>query len=423
MNIAFAIALKDLLRFSRSFFALGMMLGAPLVLTSLLYAALGHLEQGPPALAPAPVTLVVADLDQAAPGHAALGPLLVASFRHPSVQSWLTLREVPSEVAARNAAQSRGTLGIVIPEDFSRALHSHGELRPLRLLSSGAADASYERAIRNWLDLFIDSVTASRVALDTADFVGRERGLALGEDTRNELSRRQTGFLRALLQPGSPLARAWLEVRHPSVEARPQGPASPRVLAMVCTGLLLFFIFFTAGHAAQSISQEAAAGTLARLFTTPSPRGLILCGKFLAVFGIVGGQAAALLGLSSALLGIHWGPLPSLALLGSSVVVGASGFGVLLVALASNTRQSALIVSTVSAVSAMVGGLFTSAVRMPAAFELAGKLVPQGWAMRGFALLLAGAPVSELLGPALALWSIGAASLGAGIVLFRRRFA
>jgi ABC-2 type transport system permease protein len=424
LTVAIAIALKDLLRFTRSSFALGMMLGAPLLLTGLLYAALGHLGQSPAGVPPAPMTLVVADLDQPVPGHPALGAMLVASFRHPSVQSWLTLREESSEAAARTvASQASGTMGVVIPEDFSRALFSSGEVLPLRLLTSGAADASHERTLRAWLQLFLDSVTASRVALDTAEFVSREMKVPLAADTRAELSRRQSTFLTTLLQRGSPTAGAWLEVRQPTAERGTSGPAAPPVLAIVCTGLLLFFIFFTAGHAAQSITLEAGAGTLARLFTTPSPRGVILCGKSLAVFGIVGGQAAALLGLSSVLLGIPWGPMPRLALLGFGVVVGAGGFGVLLVALASNTRQSGIIVSTVSASAGMLGGLFTGAVRMPAAFELAGTFVPQGWAMRGFELLLAGAPTRELLGPTVALLSIGTGSLVVGIALLRRRFA
>jgi ABC-type transport system involved in multi-copper enzyme maturation permease subunit len=47
---------------------------------------------------------------------------------------------------------------------------------------------------------------------------------------------------------------------------------------------MIFFSFFTASYAMQTILQEDEEGTLARLFTTPTPRSSILAGKFLAVF-------------------------------------------------------------------------------------------------------------------------------------------
>jgi ABC-2 type transport system permease protein len=111
------------------------------------------------------------------------------------------------------------------------------------------------------------------------------------------------------------------------------------------------------------------------------------------------------------------------ALIVLGVVAGAGGFGVLLVALARTPRESSIIVSSVSAGAGMLGGLFTSAMPMPPAFELCGLLVPQGWAMRGFKLLLGGAGVPELLAPAAMSVAIGGACLGIGALLFRRRFS
>jgi ABC-2 type transport system permease protein len=195
------------------------------------------------------------------------------------------------------------------------------------------------------------------------------------------------------------------------------------VLATVTSGLLIFFMFFTAGHGAQSIPLEAQSGTLARLFTTPAGRGQILLGKFLSVFLIVAVQATLSLALSAAWLDISWGPPSALALVVFGVVAGAGGFGVLLVALARSPRESSIIVSSVSAGAGMLGGLFTSAVQMPALFELCGLFVPQGWAMRSFKLLLGGAGVPELLAPAAISFGIGGACLAVGALVFRRRFS
>jgi hypothetical protein len=60
---------------------------------------------------------------------------------------------------------------------------------------------------------------------------------------------------------------------------------------------------------------------------------------------------------------------------------------------------------------------------MPAAFVVSSWLVPQGWAMRGFTLLLQGAGAAELLLPSFVLCSMGALFLGIGVVLLRRQLA
>ena len=48
--------------------------------------------------------------------------------------------------------------------------------------------------------------------------------------------------------------------------------------------LLIFFVFFTGANTAQLILKEQEEGTLARVFTTPTPLPVILGGKFAAVF-------------------------------------------------------------------------------------------------------------------------------------------
>ncbi len=66
---------------------------------------------------------------------------------------------------------------------------------------------------------------------------------------------------------------------------RRTAPANQTTLFLgpVMAGLMVFFMFFTGAAAAQSILYEDQDGTLARLFTTPTPRWAILAGKMLAV--------------------------------------------------------------------------------------------------------------------------------------------
>jgi ABC-type multidrug transport system permease subunit len=71
----------------------------------------------------------------------------------------------------------------------------------------------------------------------------------------------------------------------------------------------------------------------------------------------------------------------------------------------------------------MLGGLFTTGMSMPTGFQRATLLVPQGWALRSWRLVLDGGDASAVLPAVLVELAIGAACFAVGAILFRRRFA
>jgi ABC-type multidrug transport system permease subunit len=71
----------------------------------------------------------------------------------------------------------------------------------------------------------------------------------------------------------------------------------------------------------------------------------------------------------------------------------------------------------------MLGGLFTSGVQMPQAFQMVTLVMPQGWAYRGLKLALDGASLVDVLVPTLIMVAIGLVLFSIGAVTFRRRFA
>ena len=96
-----------------------------------------------------------------------------------------------------------------------------------------------------------------------------------------------------------------LEARNPTI-----GDADakrPNVASQMLVGMMLFFMMFGASTPARSILEEHRQGTLPRLFTTPTPRSVILSGKYVAVFLVVLIQAAVLLVAGRLLLGADWG--------------------------------------------------------------------------------------------------------------------
>jgi len=124
------------------------------------------------------------------------------------------------------------------------------------------------------------------------------------------------------------------------------------------------------------------------------------------------------------IFGVRWGePLP-VALAALGLVVVAAGCGVLLMSFLKSTRQTGPVMGGVLTMTSMAGGLFTTGFpSLPSAFETAALFVPQGWALRGWKLALAGGGVSDVLLTAVVTLGMGVVFFVVGALVFRKRFA
>jgi ABC-2 type transport system permease protein len=189
-------------------------------------------------------------------------------------------------------------------------------------------------------------------------------------------------------------------------------------------GMMIYFAFFMGALSAESIIREDEEGTLERLFTTPTSQAAILGGKFAAIVLTLVVQIVVLLVAARLIFGIGWGkPLP-IALVTLGLIVAAAGFGVLLMSFVKTTRQTGPIMGGVLTLTGLLGGLFISGVpNLPEAFDTVRLSMPQGWALHAWELTLNGAGVGEVLVPVVVLLGLGALFFGAGVILFRKRFA
>lgn len=409
-----ALAWKDIRRQFRSGLLLVMMLGAPLLLTGLIYFAFSS-PSGTPEIAA--VTLAVADLDRPPLGSpVAAGRTLMTALQRPELASLLHLVPVEDAGAAR-AMVARGDAGaaLVIPQDFTAAMLGSAPTAtaqlltdPARPLGAGVARDVLQRAI----DAFAGSAVAARL---TVERVPGPAGRLLAAQAAAGVA---VGTTTASDGRGPP---AGLVVRAPAGAA----PSFvTRMAAQVMGAMMIFFVFFTGAYGASSLLREQEEGTLARLYTTPTVSATVLGGKFLGTAATLAVQITVLLGVSAAVFGIRWGrPLP-VVLASAALMVAAAGFGVLLIAFVRSSRQAGPMFGVVLTVTGMVGGLMTATfTRLPAGFELASRFTPQGWAMAVWRACLDGQGVAALGVPLLVTVGIGLACLAAGVPLLRRRFA
>jgi ABC-2 type transport system permease protein len=197
------------------------------------------------------------------------------------------------------------------------------------------------------------------------------------------------------------------------------------LLAGILGGMMVFFTFYSGAATQQTVIIEEERGTLARLFTTPTPIRTIMGGKSLATLLTLFVQVTVLMTAGVLVFKIDWGaPLPTL-MAAVGIILIAAATGLFLVSLLKNTRQAGTVFGGVLTLTGMVGMLpvFMSGAGASDAVVLASLLVPQGWAIRGLTLSTQGATVVEMLPTfgVILLWCVVFVAIG--LTRMRRRFA
>jgi ABC-2 type transport system permease protein len=423
------IALKDLTRSLRSTFIIGMTIVAPLLITALIYFAFGGLAAGGATNMPG-MRVGVVNADTLPAGSPArtllkepLGSDIRAMFFDDSVKSWITATDYPDEAAAR-AAVAAGRIGVVvvIPASFT-ADYLAGKMDTQILMLQDPTLAVGPAVARNMITSLLDGVAGGGIAYKTVTTRQQANGVTPDPAQIPALIAKYrdwyVAFQRALFHTPE---RAAIMMTPPAAGDAASN-ATQSMTGMMMAGQIIFFAFFTGAYAMMSLLREDEEGTLARLFTTPTARTTILGGKFLAVFLTVVLQGIVLLAVGRLAFGVVWGaPLSvGLALLGQ--VFAATGLGILLISLIKTSKQAGPVLGGVLTMLAMLSGLFTTNIAMPAAFNRIGLVTPQGWVLRAWKASLAGQLPAALLVPFFVLLTMGAVMFAIGATIFRRRYA
>ncbi|MGE5530292.1 MAG: ABC transporter permease [Patescibacteria group bacterium] len=420
------IALKDLKHIFKSVFALVMMFGAPLLITGLIFFAFGGLAGGKGGYN-LPVTRIqVVNLDRAgaqAPGFAA-GKMLVDFLQDKSLSDVLAVTVAAGEAGARAAVdRRRAGAAVIIPPDFTAAALSPDRTTMVTIYQDPTLTVG-PGIVKDLVNHFMDGFSGAKIAGQ----VVVERLNAPDAQTiqrqRYDTVRQYTAWLKSGEHAGeSESSVPPLSIVSPAGESQPRRQGAGLV-GPIMAGMIVFFVFFMGANGAESIIREDEQGTLARIFTTPTPLAAVLGGKFLGVVVSLCLQVALLLLASSILFGIEWGQPATVVLVAFGLIVASAGFGVMLMSFIKNSRQTGPVMSGVLTLTGMLGGLFTTGVpNLPAGFNRVTLATPQGWALQGWKLALANAGPGQAFTPTLILILAGLVFLAVGVMLFRKRFA
>lgn len=417
MKKIFAIASKDLLRSIRSLYFVGMSLVAPLLLAFLFSTAFGGGDDST-AISNIAIAFVNQDIPvQGSPNH---GETVYQIFQTAGLKEMITLHDVANEAQAVNGINEQEfSAALIVPVDFSQAVVEEGQTAQLRIIYDPAKSIT-PQILETITTTVADGFSSSKMMIPLAVEELQRRGGQADEQFYSKLVERIT----SQSQKSSGVATSMLTVFNPQGQEGEVNDQVQQIISIIMVGMMIFFVFYTGAATSESLLQEEETGTLARKFVSPTRVRDILAGKFLGVLITLIIQICVLLVLSSLVFYIQWGEPGKLVLAVVALITSATGFGLFLMSLLRDTRQTGIVFGGVMTITGMLGGLFTSTIQnMPGFMEILKKLTPQGWALELWQLVLAGASYQQILLPFSVLLGMAVVFFCIANFRFQRRFA
>jgi ABC-2 type transport system permease protein len=411
MKKLFLIGFKDLKLTFRDKAALIFMLLAPFLLTLGMGAVTGSFSKGSSGLQKFPVIIVNQDGGQ-------IGNALVEIFQSKDLASLVEPTLMEDAASAKQAVdENKAAAAIIIPGGFTQSIilaqgqTTSSEVVQVELYSNPTMPTSVG-VLKTILDEFMNQVevgrvggevvvtgliTSGRIQVQDAAVVGQTMGISQA----NASSQSQSITLKNITPSGK------------AVEFS--------MLALLAPGMALMFLMYTTTNGGRMLLAERNQGTLPRLLVSPTTGTQVLGGKVVGIF-LTGTVQMLILIVGTALLfRLQWGDPLALLVLVMAAVFGATGWGMLITAIAKTPGQVAAIGSAIMLSFGILGGSFFSLDFMASWFRLISKISPNAWGMDGFTTLALGGTLVDIWQPILALIVMGALLFAVAVVVFNRR--
>jgi ABC-2 type transport system permease protein len=413
MTKILAIAWKDLRSTARNMPALAMMLLAPLALAALLGFAFG----GGNGFNIAATKVALANLDKAPAGTGrSAGGAITGILSSPGLKDVLAVGNKVGAAAARTAVDDgKDAVAVIIPADFSTVVYGASPLATTRV-------ELYENPTQQIGAAIVEGVVGQALLEFNGARAAAAGALALrapSDASPAVLARRAA---QQYARAGGATAGLSISQRTPQLPGD-QSAKNVSVTGSILAGMMVFFMFFGAANVARTILDEDRAGTLPRLFTTPTSYGVILGGKFASVFITVTLQAVILLVAGRLIFSIEWGSLDAVVLLTLVAAGVASGLALLVISLTRTPAQAGAIGAGVYLVLALLGGNFTGTAQASGVYGVAQKLTPNGWLLQGWDTTMRGGGAGDLRWQLLVPLGFAVAFFFVAVLRVRRRFA
>jgi ABC-2 type transport system permease protein len=409
------IGIKDLKLVFRDRAALTFMLLAPFLLTIGMGFVTGRFSGSSSGLSDIPVVIVNLDNDQ-------LGDALADVFSSEELADLMepdAARFADPEAARQLIDSDQASAAVIIPEGFTRSI----------IPAEGTVfDANYIQPEPVKIEVYTNPsrpTSAGVVKAIVDEFVSRvEEGRTSGMTSILQLA--AGGFItsanaetesRDLFQNVDETESTAI-----TLKTNTQGAEAVEfdMLSYFAPGMALMFLMYTVSYGGRSILAERAQGTLPRLMISPTQTAQVLGGKVLGIFFMGVAQVGILILASSVFFQVKWGDAPGIIVLILAAVFGATGWGMLITALARTPAQVGSTGSAIMLIFGIMGGSFISLKQFPPFMQTISKITPNAWGLDGFTTLALGGTLKNLTEPITALLIMGVVLFGTSVVLFNR---
>ena len=414
MKKLFLIGIKDLKLVFRDRAALTFMLLAPFLLTVGMGFVTGRFSGGSSGLSDIPV--IVVNLD-----HEQLGGALADVFSSQELADLMEPTASSDPGAARRLIDDdQATAAVIIPVGFTQSI----------IPTQGIAfDENYVQPDPVQIEVYTNPTRPTSAGVIKAivdEFVSRvEEGRTSGMTSMLQLA--AGGFItsanaetesRDLFQNVNETESTVI-----TLKTNTQGAEAVEfdILAYMAPGMALLFLMYTVSYGGRSILQERSQGTLPRLLISPTSNAQVLGGKVLGIFLMGVAQVGILILASTIFFRVQWGDSLGILALILATALGATGWGVLITALARTPAQVGSVGSALMLIFGILGGSFINLEQMPPFLRTISKITPNAWGLDGFTTLALGGTVSNLREPITALFIMGVVLFSVSVVLFNRQ--
>ena len=417
MKKIFSIGWKDLITLFQDRGALILMLGAPFVLTLGLGLVTGAFSDSNNGSGLADIPVVIVNLDEGE-----MGAALVELLNSAELANLLEPQTAVSSTAARNQVnENEMAAAIIIPVGFSAAIipdQTTGHLTDsvsIELVTNPARPISAS-IVQTIVDDFINQIDTGMLSMNvtmtqlldngTLSTQNQTELVAVGREIGVQLFKQQQADATQLIQ----------------IEREMETAVNDdfNLLAYLAPAMAVFFLMYTVTQGARSILTERDAGTLARLLITPTSSSQVLGGKVVGIFFSGFAQVAILIVACSLLFGLRWGYPLGVLLLIIAVSAAATGWGILLAAIADKPHQISSVGTSLMLIFGVLGGSFFQ-IASSGPLAWLSKITPNAWAIEGFSTLGNGGSLSAILPALLALTLMAFVLFMSAIIIFRRR--
>ena len=433
----FDIAFKEMRQAFRSLTGIMFMFVVPILITGLFYFLFGGVGEDDNFSLPQ-TSVVLVNLDEGTlpdgqnfsremPSNqnldfaqaTSMGELLQQILQGEAFADLLVVSTEDDVAAARTAVDAQeANVAVIIPTNFTNALMLPEETAVIELYQDPTLTIG-PAVVESLISQFADSFAATKIGTGVAMAQLAEAGVAIDSALVQSVI---TEFTTAAFSQGQSDGTLVVVQSPPGSDS--EGSLLSQILGQIMSGMMIFFAFFTGASTLQSILVEEEKGTLARLFTTPTPIPIILGGKVVGTLITLAVQVTVLMFFGWLVFGIQWGALLPVILAAAGIIFTSAAMGLLLASIVKSTRQSGAVYGGLLTLTGMLGMIttFTGGVSSPI-IETVSLFVPQGWAVRGVQTAMHGGNVAALLPTlgGLLVWIVVFAAVGQ--YRLQRRFA